>query len=96
MVCTFMLIVLPTLVLRACYSFWCWLTGKKPTVEEKSADAQVNAEQDKKIAPAAKGVCPYHVVLKFFGMKVPEKKEKKEVCPHAAQAQSKADSINAE
>ena len=88
MVCTFMLIVLPTLVLRACYSFWCWLTGKKPTVEEKPA--QVNAEQDKNIAPAAKGVCPYHVVLKFFGMKVPEKKEKKEVCPHAADAQAKA------
>ena len=69
MVCTFMLFVLPALILRACYAFWGWLTGRKP---EEPKEAETNAD---KRAPAAKGVCPYHVVLRFFGFKVPEKKQ---------------------
>ena len=87
MVCTFMLIVLPTLMMRACYAFWCWLTGKKPEVAAEQP-AQVNAEGEQKQAAAAKGVCPYHVVLKFFGFKVPEKKQKE---PAAEVVEAQAD-----
>ena len=82
-----MLIVLPTLLMRGVYAFYCWLTGKKAPVP--AADKNT----DKK--PEAKGVCPYHVVLRLFGMKIPEKKapQVEEVvpvktvqCPYAAKA----------
>ena len=85
MVCTFMLIVLPTLLMRGVYAFYCWLTGKKAPVPAASQ----NADNKK---PEAKGVCPYHVVLRLFGMKIPEKKApqveeapvKAAQCPYAA------------
>ena len=53
MVCTFMLIVLPSLALKGMFRFFCWLTGYKPA-QKKQAQAQAegaanqeqNAEQE--------------------------------------------------
>ena len=75
MVCTFMLIVLPALFLRSVYSFWTWMFGKKQQkVQEPAAEpADKDAAAVKK--PAAKGTCPYHVVMRLLGFKIPEKKQ---------------------
>ena len=67
MVCSFMFFVLPMLLMRCLYGFWGWLTGRKVEAEPEPTNA------DERPA-AAKGTCPYHVVLRFFGFKVPEKK----------------------
>ena len=72
MVCTFMLFVLPALVLRSVYWLWGWMFGKK--AEEpaaKSTDKDATAAKK----PAAKGTCPYHVVMRMLGFKIPEKKQ---------------------
>ena len=72
MVCTFMLFVLPVLVLRSVYWLWSWMFGRKaqePAV--KSADKDADAGQK----PAAKGTCPYHVVMRLLGFDIPEKKQ---------------------
>ena len=82
-----MMIVLPTLMMRGAYAFYCWLTGKKAPVPA----ANKNSDNEKS---AAKGICPYHVVLRLFGMKVPVKKSpqvekapiKAAQCPYAAKA----------
>ena len=72
MVCTFMLFVLPALVLRSVYWFWGWMFGKKqqPKAQEPAAK---EADADKK--KAAKGTCPYHFVMNLFGFKIPPKKQ---------------------
>merc|ERR1712024_241559 len=66
MVCSFMLIVLPALCMRAMYWVWSFFTGKKATVPAAPKNA---GEKEVK-----KGVCPYHVFMNFFGFKIPEKK----------------------
>ena len=72
MVCTFMLFVLPALVLRSVYWLWGWMFGKKAeTPVAKSADKDA-ATGNK---ATAKGVCPYHVVMGLLGFKIPEKKQ---------------------
>ena len=88
MVCTFFLFVLPALVMRAMYAFWGWLTGRK-TEATAPADAAPNADG----APAVvkKGTCPYHVVLRFFGFKVPEKKQNAPTEPLQAEARPHAE-----
>merc|ERR1711982_121846 len=66
MVCSFMLIVLPALCMRAMYWVWSFFTGKKatvPTAEKNTGEKEVK-----------KGVCPYHVFMNFFGFKIPEKR----------------------
>ena len=67
MVCSFFYYVLPALIISAFCAFWLKITGREP--EMPVADTKADSR-----APAAKGVCPYHVMLKFFGFKVPEKK----------------------
>ena len=71
MVCSFMMIVLPALIMRCLYAVYNWVTGKKP---EEQKPAEVAGATDASQPPKAKGVCPYHVVLKFFGFPIPEKK----------------------
>ena len=66
MVCSFMLIVLPALCMRAMYWLWSFFTGKKAPVPAQPKNA---GEKE-----AKKGVCPYHVFMNFFGFKIPEKK----------------------
>ena len=75
MVCTFMLFVLPALVLRSVYWLWGWMFGTKQPVPEETAakPADKDAAEGKK--PAAKGTCPYHVVMRMLGFKIPEKKQ---------------------
>ena len=63
------MIVLPALIMRMLYAVYNWVTGKKPE-EQKPAEVAADGTQQ----PKAKGVCPYHVVLRFFGFPVPEKK----------------------
>ena len=82
MVCTFMLFVLPALLFRAMYGFWCWLTGKKAVKEEEPAK-----DADKKPDAVKKGTCPYHVVMRFFGLMPPAEEAKPEA--DAAQAADK-------
>ena len=77
MVCTFFFIVLPALMLRAVYAFWGWLTGRKAEATAPAAAA------DGTPAVVKKGTCPYHVVLRFFGFKVPEKKQNVPAEPQA-------------
>ena len=81
MVCTFMLFVLPAIVLRSAYWFWGWLTGKKQQ-PAKAAKTETKPAENKDAAvatagkkPAAKGTCPYHVVMRLLGFKIPEKKQ---------------------
>ena len=80
MVCTFMLIVLPAMLLRTLYSVFCWLTGRK---QEQPKPAE------KTDAPAKTGTCPYHVVMNFLGFKIPEKKQ----APVAAAEAQKVDEV---
>ena len=65
MVCTFMLIVLPAMILRSLYGFWCWLIGRKPAEQPKQEEVDP--------AKAQKGTCPYHTVRRWLGFPVPEK-----------------------
>ena len=67
MVCSFMLIVLPALCMRAMYWLWSFFTGKKAPAPAQ----QKNVAGEKEVK---KGVCPYHVFMNFFGFKIPEKK----------------------
>ena len=78
MVCTFMIFVLPALVMRACYWLWGLITGRKAEPAKPAAPANVAAAQ--------KGTCPYHVVLRFFGFKVPEKQPVVQAAPATEQA----------
>ena len=66
MVCTFFLFVLPALLWRTISWIYALVTGKKQEAPVPQADGEVPT--------AAKGTCPYHVFLRFFGFKVPEKK----------------------
>ena len=66
MVCSFFFLVLPALLWKAMSWIWAFFTGKKQMAPQpEGQDAEVPAV-------VKKGVCPYHVVLKFFGFKVPE------------------------
>ena len=40
MVCTFMLIVLPSLALKGMYRLFCWLTGYKPAQKVDIEDSE--------------------------------------------------------
>ena len=71
MVCTFFLFVLPALLYKTMSWLWCLFTGKKQPEQPKNVDTKVPA--------AAKGQCPIHVVMRFFGFKIPKKKAAK--CP---------------
>ena len=72
MVCTFMLFVLPALVLRSVYWFWGWMFGKKAEATDAKPVDKDAAEVKK---ATSKGVCPYHVVMGLLGFKIPEKKQ---------------------
>ena len=74
MVCSFMLIVLPAVLMRVAYWFYGLITGKKQEPAAKPAPA-TNADGTE---VAKKGTCPYHVVMNFLGFKVPEKKKPEE------------------
>ena len=39
MVCTFLLIVLPSLALKGMYKFFCWLVGYKPAAQREGEKA---------------------------------------------------------
>ena len=73
MVCSFFFIVLPAILLRACYWIWAKFTGKKaePATEAAAAAVQQDAAGT---AAVKKGGCPYHAFMNFFGFKIPEKK----------------------
>ena len=73
MVCSFFLFVLPALLWKVLSGFYRWITGTK-------AEVPVEAEPAKQPA-AAKGVCPDHVVLRFFGFQIPDKKAKAKAAP---------------
>ena len=76
MVCTFMLFVLPALVLRGVYWLWGWFFGKKQQPKAQVPAAK-DADADKK--KAAKGFCPYHFVMWLLGCKIPEKKQQQQL-----------------
>ena len=87
MVCTFLLFVLPALIIRGLYAFWGWVTGRK--VVEEADKAKADAE--KKPDAVKKGACPYHVVMRFLGLMPPaEDKPKAEATAEPKDAKVKA------
>ena len=80
MVCSFMLIVLPAVIMRIIYWVWGLISGKKPE-PVKAAEPTTAGEQEVK-----KGTCPYHVVMNFLGYPVPDKKKPEATAPANAES----------
>ena len=79
--CTFLLIVLPGLAIRAMWRGCCWLytffTGRKVQLwssepekkEQVETESQAeNAKRDTATAKKSRGFCPYTFVLGLFGI----------------------------
>ena len=71
MVCTFFIFVLPALLWKAFNWLWSLFSGKKQAEPVPQVDGQADAKVP---AAVAKGTCPYHAFMRFFGFKIPDKK----------------------